>query len=73
MVYETGFAMEVNRFPELPTEVLGQGADGGEWFELNRIVMRACDLNPHKRYQTAADLRTDLMALRDRCVAQRME
>lgn len=73
MLYETGFAMEVNRFPELPTEVIGQGVSGVEWFELNRIVMRACDPNPERRYQTAADLRIDLVALRDRCAAQPMK
>ena len=69
LVYEAGFAMEVNRFPELPTEMLG-GGGGSEWYELNRIVMRACHVEPQRRYQTAAELQADLMALRDRCPAQ---
>ena len=69
LVYEAGFAMEVNRFPELPTEMLG-GGGGSEWYELNRIVMRACNVDPQRRYQTAAELQADLMALRDRCPAQ---
>jgi len=68
VIYEAGFGMEVNRFPELPTEIIQAGGES-EWFELNRIVMRACDHDPQRRYQTAAELQADLIALRERCAA----
>ena len=34
-----------------------------ELFKLNRIIMKACDKNPDRRYQTALDLRADLIEL----------
>ena len=62
VLYEAGLGLDIERFPELPSSLTESEADD-ELFKLNRIIMKACDKNPDRRYQTALDLRADLIEL----------
>ncbi len=62
VLYEAGFGLPVDRFPELPADMVAAGADAG-LFDLNRILMKACDPDPHRRHNSAAELRDALRTL----------
>jgi CHASE2 domain-containing sensor protein len=65
VLYETGLGMALERFPELPADMIASG-DGRDLFELNRIIMKACDTDWRRRHGSAAELRDALAALRQR-------
>jgi len=62
ILYEAGFGLPLSRFPELPTEII-QSADEVLLFDLNRIIMNACESDERRRTRTAEALRVDLAAL----------
>ncbi len=62
VLYEAGFGLPVDRFPELPADMISAGADPG-LFDLNRILMKACDPDPHRRHGSAGELRDALHTL----------
>jgi CHASE2 domain-containing sensor protein len=68
LIYEIGFGLAVAHYPELPTDVIGN-TDNTALFELNRIVLKACDANPAKRHQSAAELHRGLAELRQQSAA----
>lgn len=63
LIYEIGFGLAVAHYPELPTDMIANPG-GNVLYGLNRIVLQACDANPARRHQTAADLRRGLAELR---------
>jgi hypothetical protein len=65
VLYEAGFGMNLDRFPELPLDMIGPGASR-DLFELNRIIMKACDLDFRRRHGSAGELRDALAALQRR-------
>jgi serine/threonine protein kinase len=64
IIYETGLGQDLARFPELPTELI-RGGDEAGLFQLNRIILKACELDVRQRHQSAAVLRDELMALQN--------
>lgn len=52
-------------FPELP-ENLDEKADVPGLFQLNEIVVKACENNPRRRYRSAAELHAALLRLQQR-------
>jgi CHASE2 domain-containing sensor protein len=65
VLYEAGLGMDVARFPELPASMIQSGADRN-LFEFNRLIMRACDVDPGGRWASAAELANALRQLRQR-------
>jgi serine/threonine protein kinase len=62
VIYEAGLGMECSTFPQLPATLLDQSG-GAALLDLNRIILRACENNPDKRYQSAGELRAALAEL----------
>jgi serine/threonine protein kinase len=53
------------RFPDVPTSLI-EKFDDPHLLELNRILLHACEADPKKRYQSAAQMRADLLDLQAR-------
>jgi CHASE2 domain-containing sensor protein len=62
VIFEIAFGVEAARFPELPTTMV-QSADASGLFLLNRIVLKACEADACRRYESAAELKTALAEL----------
>jgi len=62
LIYEAAFGLDCTRFPDLPRALFGQ-RDQKRAFELNRILLKACENEPARRHQSVADLNTELRAL----------
>jgi len=54
------------QFPELPTS-LADRTDASVLLRLNAIILKACEENVSRRYQSASELRADLLDLQRRC------
>jgi eukaryotic-like serine/threonine-protein kinase len=65
LLYEMGTGLPIERYPELPTTLLDPQEDEG-FLVLNRIILKACDMNVRHRYQDASDLLNDLLELQMR-------
>jgi len=61
VLYEASMGKDRLQFPDLPTAVF-ESADP-VLLKLNEIILKACELNPNARYQSAAQIRNDLAAL----------
>lgn len=63
LLYEMATGLDRNEFPKLPPLAV-DAADGAEAFaELNEVFLRACDPDPARRYQSADELRRELLLL----------
>jgi serine/threonine protein kinase len=62
VIYQMGFGLDVDRFPELPTSVI-QNPSEDALFQLNRVIMKACESSPVARFQSAGELRAALAVL----------
>jgi serine/threonine protein kinase len=62
LIYETAFGFDCTRFPDLPRALLERG-DDSELFDLNRILLKACENDPARRYRSARELREALLQL----------
>jgi serine/threonine protein kinase len=62
VLYEAMTGLNRERFPELPTEFTN-GDISPQLFKFNRIVVKACEANVARRYQTAGAMLEDLRAL----------
>ncbi len=62
LLYEAGLGMPVERFPELPADMLGPSPES-DLFELNRILMKACHPDPRHRAASAREVGEALTAL----------
>jgi serine/threonine protein kinase len=62
VLYEAATGMDRREFPKLPPN-LREWADARLVFELNEILLRACGQEAPTRYQTAEQMRGDLMLL----------
>ena len=64
VLYEMATGRDRQDFPELPTNLIEVPAEEREMLaELNEIIVKACDPDAKKRYQTAAELHSDLALL----------
>jgi WD40 repeat protein len=63
VLYEIATGKDRHEFPALPT-ILGDSATDTHLLELNSVFLRACQTNVKERYQTAAQMREDLLLLR---------
>jgi serine/threonine protein kinase len=64
LLYEIGIGLPLERFPELPTSLVDGKDDGA--VQLNLIILKACEMEIRKRYQTAAEMLLDLVDLQTR-------
>jgi len=64
LIYETAFGFDCLRFPDLPRTLLQEGGKPAA-FKLNRILLKACENQPARRHQSAAELLNDLRRLRE--------
>ncbi len=55
VIYETSMGRDRERFPELPT-TLGARSDMEELLQLNTVILKACEYDVEKRYQSAQEL-----------------
>ncbi len=62
VIYELATGFERDEFPRLPAE-MNDAADRKALFELNEILLRACEPLSEKRYRDAEALLQDLLAL----------
>jgi serine/threonine protein kinase len=63
VLYQAATGMDRRRVPELPATLTGR-PDVGPLLQINRIILRACQPEMDKRYQSAAEMRQDLLRLR---------
>jgi CHASE2 domain-containing sensor protein len=63
VIYVAAFGLDPDQFPNLPTALIDETGDPAS-FRLNEIVLKACEPEVNERYQTAAELRADLLRLR---------
>lgn len=62
VLYEIATGKDRLDFPELPADV-NELPDHKRILELNEIILKACDQNHRRRYQSAAEMEADLQAL----------
>lgn len=65
LLYEIGVGLPMERFPELPTTLV-EAPDEAGFMLLNRIILKACDMNIRHRYQSATELVADLLDLQNK-------
>ncbi len=63
VLYEAATGRDRQEFPELPTRLGATREDEAGLIELNEIILKACDNEPKRRYQTAEAMRADLAVL----------
>jgi CHASE2 domain-containing sensor protein len=68
VIYEAGMGRDRRQFPELPDSIVEQG-DTIDFFELNRIILKACEPDSRKRYQSAAEMHGDFVRLQRRLMS----
>ncbi len=62
VLYEASTGKDRQEFPDPPTE-LSADADAAAQAELNEIVLKACARDARERYQTAREMKADLLLL----------
>jgi serine/threonine protein kinase len=63
LLYEISTGLDRERFPELPTDLISGQPENLIFFRLNKIIVKACEANVSKRFQSAADLHEELLKL----------
>ena len=62
VLYEISTGQDRKAFPELP-ETIDELGSSESFSELNEVILRACERNVEKRYQTAEEMHRDLLLL----------
>ncbi|MBN8246266.1 MAG: protein kinase [Verrucomicrobia bacterium] len=62
VLYELATGRDRTDFPELPT-LLREDPERAALEELNEVLLKACDPDLHRRYQTARQMRADLLLM----------
>jgi CHASE2 domain-containing sensor protein len=68
LLYEAGMGRDRQQFPELPTK-LDEWPDQEQLLKLNSILLKACETDVTNRYQSAAEMHNDLLAVQIRISA----
>jgi serine/threonine protein kinase len=55
VIYQAATGFHIRRFPELPSGVMEGTIDSG-FMTLNRIILKACEVDPEERYRSATEL-----------------
>jgi serine/threonine protein kinase len=63
VLYELATGLDRERFPELPTNLSGREEAMASFFELNRVILKACETDIRNRYPSAAAVCAALEAL----------
>ena len=61
--YQIWTGKDRHDFPDLPSD-LADATDRPDWLKLNAIILKACDSDVKRRYQTAEQLSADLLSLK---------
>jgi CHASE2 domain-containing sensor protein len=69
VIYQAATGFHIRRFPELPSGIMEGTIDDG-FMTLNRIIMKACEVDPKERYPSAAELGLALAGL-DKSLGER--
>ena len=62
VLYEAATGLDRRQFPELPVLAV-DSAETVQFMRLNAIILKACEANPQRRFQSAAELRASLLDL----------
>src|SRR5205814_6814754 len=62
VLYEMGTGRDRQDFPQLPAD-LREFSDPGAFVEFNEILLKACESDPRRRYQSACQMHKDLALL----------
>lgn len=62
VLYEIAFGKDRQEFPQLPAD-LHSHPDYAALLELNEVILKACETDPHRRYASATALGEDLARL----------
>jgi WD40 repeat protein len=62
VLYELSTGQDRCEFPDLPSD-LDSIQDPDQFRELNQVILKACEDDPHKRYRKAEDMHADLLLL----------
>ena len=62
VLYEASMGYDAGQFPDLPAS-LAERMDAPELLRLNAVILKICENDPGRRYQSAAALRADLLEL----------
>lgn len=60
VLYEASMGLDRREFPTLP-DWMNQHADLAELMALNSLILKCCDANPKRRFQSAGELRRALL------------
>jgi CHASE2 domain-containing sensor protein len=63
VLYEASMGLDRAQFPELPPTI-AQRPDRADLLKLNTVVLKACRLDPAQRFQSATELRQELLRCR---------
>lgn len=63
VVYEMCTGLNHARFPELPTVMMEKTPDTQAIFRLNKVVLKACECDASKRFQSAAEMHAEFIRL----------
>ncbi len=61
--YEMSTGKDRQDFPDLPTDLRGEGAEREGLLELNEVLLKACASETAKRYRTAQEMEAELALL----------
>jgi len=61
--YEMATGLDRNEFPKLPALEVDEAGEAEAFTELNEVFLRACDPDPARRYESADELRRELLLL----------
>jgi CHASE2 domain-containing sensor protein len=64
VLYEAAMGKDRRLFPEVPTAVLEEPSEG-LLRRLNEVIFKACEMAASERYETAAEMHADLLALQN--------
>ena len=65
VIYEASMGRDRLQYPDLPTSVV-EGTSDPNLLLLNDIILKACESDPKRRYQSAASFHADLLRLQER-------
>ncbi len=63
VIYELCTGLDRERFPELPTTLAQEMPENPIVLRMNKIILKACETDVRKRYQSAGELHGDLRGL----------
>jgi serine/threonine protein kinase len=66
VLYEAATGLDRRQFPALPDWVNEEGGAVAEFMALNSVILKCCDTNPRKRYQSVTELHEALLDIERR-------